>query len=86
STLSLTDAGAAGPLQHLSGVPVLHWHGDTFEIPDGAELLASTAICRNQAFALGHHALGLQFHPEGDFPALEDWFVAYGGDLASAKL
>lgn len=86
STLSLTDAGAAGPLQHLSGVPVLHWHGDTFEIPDGAELLASTDICRNQAFALGRHALGLQFHPEGDFPALEDWFVAYGGDLASAKL
>ena len=86
STLALTEAGVKSPLQHLAGVPVLHWHGDTFDIPAGAELLASTDICRNQAFAIGRHALGLQFHPEGDFPALEDWFVAYGGDLASAKL
>lgn len=86
STLTLTDAGADSPLKHLKGVPVLHWHGDTFDIPAGAELLASTDICRNQAFAIGRNALGLQCHPEGDFPALEDWFVAYGGDLASAKL
>jgi GMP synthase (glutamine-hydrolysing) len=86
STLTLTDAGANSPLKHLEGVPVLHWHGDTFDIPAGAELLASTDICRNQAFAIGRHALGLQCHPEGDLPALEDWFVAYGGDLASAKL
>lgn len=86
STLTLTDAGSKSPLQHLEGVPVLHWHGDTFDIPGAAELLASTDICRNQAFAIGSHALGLQFHPEADFPALEDWFVAYGGDVASAKL
>jgi GMP synthase (glutamine-hydrolysing) len=86
SPLTLTDAGANSPLKHLDDVPVLHWHGDTFDIPAGAELLASTDICRNQAFALGPNALGLQFHPEGDFPALEDWFVAYGGDLANAKV
>jgi GMP synthase (glutamine-hydrolysing) len=85
STLTLTDAGEKSPMKHLKDVPVLHWHGDTFDIPAGAELLASTDICRNQAFSIGRHALGLQCHPEGDFPGLEDWFVAYGGDLAASK-
>lgn len=86
SALTLTEAGTRSPLQHLAGTPVLHWHGDTFEIPAGGELLASTDICRNQAFSIGRHALGLQCHPEADFPALEDWFVAYGGELAASKL
>ena len=52
----------------LSGLPaeapVLHWHGDTFELPAGAQLLASTAICRNQGFRLGRRIFGLQFHCE----------------------
>ena len=42
---------------------VLHWHGDTFDLPGGATRFASTAVCRNQAF-LRENALGLQFHLE----------------------
>ena len=42
----------------------LHWHGDTFDLPDGAGLLASSAVCRNQGFQLGHRLFGLQFHCE----------------------
>jgi len=42
---------------------VLHWHGDTFALPEGARRLASTAVCRNQAFLKGN-TLGLQFHLE----------------------
>src|SRR5262249_51014029 len=65
SPLSLTEAGAAGPLVALgAGLPVLHWHGDSFDLPAGATLLASTALYRHQAFALGPTILGLQFHPE----------------------
>lgn len=84
--VTLTEAGARGPLKHVAGVPVLHWHGDTFDLPAGAELLASTDVCRHQAFAIGNHTLALQFHPEPHFPALEDWFVGYAGDLAGAKI
>lgn len=43
---------------------VFHWHGDTFEIPQGAKLLASSEACRNQGFITDNRVLGLQFHLE----------------------
>jgi GMP synthase-like glutamine amidotransferase len=43
---------------------VFHWHGDTFEIPQGAELLASSEACENQGFVIDSRVLGLQFHLE----------------------
>jgi GMP synthase (glutamine-hydrolysing) len=55
---------AAAPLRHLAGLPVLHWHGDTFELPEHAERLASTTRYENQAFGLGRNVLALQFHAE----------------------
>jgi GMP synthase (glutamine-hydrolysing) len=55
--------GALGPSGPV--VPVLHWHEDTFTIPPGAELLASSDRCVNQAFGMGR-AYGLQFHVELD--------------------
>ncbi len=41
-----------------------HWHGDTFELPAGATLLASSEACRNQGFLVDDHIVGLQFHLE----------------------
>ncbi|WP_448189497.1 glutamine amidotransferase [Azospirillum sp. sgz301742] len=84
--VTLTADGAAGPLKHLDGVPVLHWHGDTFDLPAGATLLASTDICRNQAFAVGRHALAFQFHPEASPVGFERWLIGHALEIAVAGL
>ena len=43
---------------------VFHWHGDTFELPQGAIRMASSARCQNQAFIYDEKVIGLQFHLE----------------------
>ncbi len=83
--LTLNDAGRAGPLRHLEGVPVVHWHGDAFQIPAGAEHLASTPLCATQGFAIGRHVLALQFHVEVDVSAgIERWLTGHAAELAGA--
>jgi GMP synthase (glutamine-hydrolysing) len=68
------------------GASVLHWHGDTFDLPIGAIRLASNANYENQAFAHGKNSLGLQFHLEADPSQLEAWFVGHAVELAGAGI
>lgn len=83
--LTLTDAGRDSPLAPLAeGAAVLHWHGDTFDLPSGATNLASTPLYAHQAFSRGRKALGLQFHLEADPAALESWFVGHAAEIAAA--
>jgi GMP synthase-like glutamine amidotransferase len=55
---------------------VLHWHGDTFDLPSGATLLASTLPCENQMYRLGRRQLGLQFHVELTEADVTTWLDA----------
>ncbi len=85
--IELTAEGAGSPLSHVSGeiTPVLHWHGDICDLPEGAVRLASTPLCPVQAFSLGTHALGLQFHLEACGAPLERWFVGHTGEINATE-
>lgn len=86
STLDLPETAKPNPLAMLRGVPVLHWHGDTFDLPEGGTLLASTPICANQAFSRGPNVLGLQFHPEILGARFEHWLLGHAHELAASGI
>ena len=70
-----TAAGAADPVFARTPVelPAFHWHSDAFEVPRGGVLLWSSAACRNQAFRIGSHAYGVQFHLEATASMVRRW-------------
>lgn len=86
SPLALTEDGRRSALAPLDGAmtSMLHWHGDTFDLPADATLLASTPLCPHQAFGWGASALGLQCHPEADAARLERWLIGHAFELAQA--
>ncbi len=70
-------------------LPVFHWHGDTFTLPRGSALLASSEMYPHQAFRFGRCAYGLQFHVEPDADAFSAWREHLPADIAdewAAKL
>ncbi|MBO9498071.1 MAG: glutamine amidotransferase [Novosphingobium sp.] len=78
-------AVADNPLRPVEGVPVLHWHGDTFTLPPDVELLASSALYEHQAFRRGNTILALQFHAEmGLDPRFEEWLGRWGDHVNDA--
>lgn len=79
SPVNLTSDGQNSVLSALSDnqLRVLHWHGETFDLPKEAKLLCSTDICTNQAFSIGNHALALQFHLEVELKSVERWFIGH---------
>jgi GMP synthase-like glutamine amidotransferase len=65
---------------------VFQWHEDTFDIPKGVTLLATSKICRNQAFRFSKCAWGLQFHPEMTENMFEAWLRATNEKLDKSKI
>jgi GMP synthase (glutamine-hydrolysing) len=82
--LTLTEAGEQSPLEALGDWPVLHWHGDQFDTPEGAALLAATGRCPHQAYSLGPNVLGLQCHLETDAAEIEAWLVGHSAELLAS--
>lgn len=86
--VTLSSSADEDPL--LAGLPhefsVLHWHGDTFDLPPDAGLLASSARYRSQAFRIGARAYGLQFHIEIDSEAVDAFLDVFGAEARQAGI
>lgn len=76
------------PITHLNSGElqmVFHWHGETFDIPEGAALLASSIACKNQAFKLGN-SYGLQYHLETTPESMESIIENCGNELTGTGM
>ncbi|NTW99130.1 MAG: type 1 glutamine amidotransferase [Geobacteraceae bacterium] len=75
SEVALSYAGTSDAL--FAGIAekftTFQWHHDSFDIPAGGVVLATSAACRHQAFRVGDCAWGLQFHPEVTEQIIRDW-------------
>jgi len=85
--IALTDAGRIDPLTSCLPSPTtaFHWHGDKWDLPEGAALLASSEACPHQIFRVGDNAYGLQCHLEitREMPSL--WAQAYPDEIAQLE-
>ena len=64
---------------------VFHWHGETFTLPPGAQLLLSSAHCRNQAFLLDGKHLAMQCHIEMTAEMVVEWSGVGADEIAAAS-
>jgi GMP synthase (glutamine-hydrolysing) len=73
--VTLSEEALADPV--FAGLPrevlTLQWHGDTFDLPEGAVALAGSPVCPNQAFRWGERAYGVQFHLEVSTEMAKEW-------------
>nr|MBO2511010.1 GMP synthase [Gammaproteobacteria bacterium] len=73
----------------VAGLPeelvIYQWHSDTFDLPEGARHLLSSAWCRNQAFAWGERVLALQGHPEITESLLRAWLEGWSHLLDASQ-
>jgi GMP synthase (glutamine-hydrolysing) len=87
SPLILSAAGYKSPVRHVGAEStfMFHWHGDTFDLPTDATLLAGTGVCFHQIFSWGKNTLAFQCHPEVIGRDLEKWFVGHAVEIAATQ-
>ena len=64
---------------------VFHWHSDTFTLPEGALLLASSSGCRQQGFVWNEQVLALQFHLETTLQDAQSWLAQDTDELDGSR-
>ncbi|MGH8149807.1 MAG: glutamine amidotransferase [Steroidobacteraceae bacterium] len=85
--LKLTPQGERSVVAPLAShsTSMFHWHGDTFDLPAGATLLASTAQVAQQVYAWGPSVLAFQCHPEIRAADIESWLIGHACELAATR-
>jgi len=68
----------------LDKMDVFHWHGETFDIPDGSVCIAKSAACKNQGFIYGDKVVGLQFHLESTIESVKDLIKNCSNEIVEA--
>lgn len=83
--ITLSAVGEQSALRHLivDDMPVLHWHGDTFDIPADCVHLAGSSQYQNQAFSHKRCGLAMQFHPEVTTKGMERWFIGHTCEIGN---
>ena len=82
--ISFTKEGAQSFLSPLgeNGAPIFHWHGDTFDLPKNATLIASSEQYKHQIFSISNNILAFQSHPELDPAKIEYWLIGHACELS----
>ena len=83
--VNLSESGKSSVLGKLDGAKVFHWHGDTFEVPEGAKLLAFSEATPHQAFLYGANALALQFHLEVNAKSVDGMVSTFSSELQECE-
>ena len=78
------ETSVASPLSQDS-TSMLHWHGDTFDLPPKATLLASTEQVAHQVFSWERFVLAFQCHPEVRHEDIESWLIGHASEIAAAS-
>lgn len=86
--LDLTEAGQKSSIRFFDNAQtqVMQWHGDTFDLPEGATLLASSQKFPHQVFSYGQNSLALQCHVEVTKKIVKGWSVGAADDVMTGKL
>ncbi|QKI90149.1 type 1 glutamine amidotransferase [Thiomicrorhabdus xiamenensis] len=74
-------SNSADVFQFPPSMEIFNWHGETFELPQGAVRLLRSRVCENQGFQIGRRIIGLQCHPEVRAQEIQQWVDEIGGQM-----
>ncbi|MDB5491601.1 MAG: glutamine amidotransferase class-I family protein [Micavibrio sp.] len=87
-TIDISGAGMQTPAKYFDKnlTRIMQWHGDTFDLPQGAVLLASSPLYENQVFQWGQRSIGFQCHIEVDRKTVRSWLVSEAYDVGKGGI
>ena len=85
--VSLIPAGDKSPFRDVfpEQFTAFHWHGDTFDLPNGSHWLLRSEACMHQAFTVGENVLGMQFHIECECANIESLIRHCGHEIVPGR-